>query len=262
MTWIEAISLGILQGATEFLPISSSGHLVITQSLIKGFEQPGILFDVVLHLGTLLSIILYFRRDIYSLLSAFFRDKKGERRTLYLIVIATIPTGIIGLSFKNVFELLFHSITTVGVALIVTGSFLFMTSRIKNPFKGIAEMNTWDALLIGIAQGIAIIPGISRSGFTIATAIFKKIEPAQAARFSFLLSIPAVIGAMVIEAKGFELLETDTIGVYLAGTFAAALTGYIAIAYMMHLLQSKGLKPFAYYCWIVGGLVVGLNLLT
>ncbi len=257
MTWFYAILLGIIQGLTEFLPVSSSGHLVIAQHFIPGFQQPGVLFDVMLHLGTLLSVTLYFQEEIKGLFMDLFKKDGGDGRgVVILLLVATIPTGIIAIAFKDIFEQLFQSFTAVGFSLILTGVILYTASLIREPLRTIREMGWYDALLIGFVQGIAIVPGISRSGITISAGIFKRIKPVEAARFSFLLSIPAILGAVVLEAKGLKVLNSGDIGLYLLGTVTAALSGYAAIAWLMDMLKRSGLRPFAYYCLIVGLLVV------
>ncbi|MFQ5900547.1 MAG: undecaprenyl-diphosphate phosphatase [Thermodesulfobacteriota bacterium] len=260
MTPFDAIFLGLLQGVTEFLPVSSSGHLVIAQHLMKGFKQPGVLFDVMLHVGTLGAVLIYFRRDIYSIAGSFFhkassRDKKSRRLAL-LIIIGTFPTALIALSFKDIFEQLFTSVSIAGVMLIITGCLLFATEWIKDPARKEGDLTIIDAVIIGIAQGIAIIPGISRSGSTIATGIFRKIDSVVAARFSFLLSIPAVLGAIFLEAKKFNQLATQDIGVYILGMLTAGLSGLLAITFLMKIIAKGRLKFFSYYCFALGGIVL------
>lgn len=257
MTWFDAILLGIIQGLTEFLPVSSSGHLVIAQHFIPGFEQPGVLFDVMLHLGTLLSVTLYFYEDIRGLSLAIFKKGESEGRGMVvLLLVGTIPTGIIAILFKDIFEQLFQSFTAVGFSLILTGVILYTASLIRGSLRAMRDMGWLDALLIGFVQGIAIVPGISRSGITISAGIFKRIKAVDAARFSFLLSIPAILGAVVLEAKGLKVLNPGDIWIYLLGTATAALSGYAAIAWLMDMLKRSGLRPFSYYCLVVGLLVV------
>ena len=178
MTNIQAIILGIIQGLTEFLPVSSSGHLVIFQSLFKNFNQPGITFDVTLHLGTLFSVLIFFYKDIVEIF------KMRNIRLIILLVIATIPAGIIGILYKDKIEMLFLNIKLVGIALIFTGILLYLSDKIKRTYKDYSKINYFDALLIGIAQAFAIIPGISRSGSTISTGIFCKLKRETAVKFS------------------------------------------------------------------------------
>lgn len=260
MTPFEAIFLGLLQGATEFLPISSSGHLVIAQHLIKGFNQPGVLFDVMLHVGTLGAVLIYFRKEVSLLIGSFFSrttsQARKNRRLALLILIGTLPTAFIAISFKDTFERLFTSLFLVGAMLIVTGLLLFFSSWIKNPDKKEEDITIIDAILIGVVQGIAIIPGISRSGSTISAGIFKNIDPVVAARFSFLLSIPAILGAIFVEAKEFNQLTTNDIGIYILGTLTASLSGFVFITLLMGMIAKGRFKLFSYYCWALGGIVI------
>jgi undecaprenyl-diphosphatase len=267
MHLISAIVLGIIQGLTEFLPISSSGHLVIFQHLLN-FNQPGILFDITVHLGTLLAVLIYFRNDVYHLISSIFTW--GKRRSqevrfyqqfLLYLLIATGITGILGFAFKNILESFFSNLLLVGIMLLVTGLILFISDKIK---KNERERLTVPAsLLIGLAQSIAIIPGISRSGSTIATGIFCGLKRELAARFSFLLSIPAIFGAGILNLKDLSE-ETITNGVwlpYLLGGIAAAIVGYFSIAILISLITRAKLSYFSYYCWIVGCITITIILL-
>ena len=250
MSLFDAILLGIIQGLTEFLPVSSSGHLVIAQHLIKDFRQPGVLFDVMLHFGTLGAVIVYFWRDINGILKSVINNRGEKRNLFWLIIAGTIPTGIIAILFKDTFESLFKSATAASSMLLVTGVLLFISDRVKNPFR--KDMNLWDAILIGIVQGIAIIPGISRSGSTISTGIFRKIDGETAGRFSFLLSMPAILGAVVLEAKNFSEVDRAEILPYIIGTMVAALFGFLTIGFLMRIIRRRNLSYFAYYCWAVG----------
>lgn len=260
MSPFEAILLGLVQGITEFLPISSSGHLVIAQHFIEGFEQPGVLFDVMLHFGTLIAVVVYFRKDISAIISCLtFKatpENKESKKLSLLIIAGTIPTVIIALSFKDIFEKLFTSLPTVGLMLIVTGTFLYFTKSIKNPDREEKDFGVIDAVIIGFVQGMAIIPGISRSGSTIAAGIFRGINPVAAARFSFLLSIPAIIGAVILQARGFNELSLAGVGTYFLGAFVAGISGYLSIAALMKILMTGHLRFFSYYCWVVGGAVL------
>jgi undecaprenyl-diphosphatase len=260
LTPFEAILLGLLQGITEFLPISSSGHLVIAQHFIEGFDQPGVLFDVMLHFGTLVAVVVYFWKEVSAILGCLsFRattDNSDSRKLILLIIAGTLPTVVIALSFKDIFEKLFTSLPTVGFMLIVTGTLLYLTKSIKNPSRGEKHLSVIDAVIIGFVQGIAIIPGISRSGSTIAAGIFRGIDPVVAARFSFLLSIPAILGATILEARGFNELTLSGMGTYMLGAFVAGVSGFLAIAALMKILMNGHLRLFSYYCWIVGGVIL------
>lgn len=238
-----AAFLGILQGLTEFLPISSSGHLVLVQSFIPGFSQPGVLLDVVLHLGTLFSIIYYYRRRIVKL----------KLNYIYLIIIGTIPVVLIGFLFQDYIEMFFGSVKLVGIALIVTGIINLLTDRavsrsVKVKYK--------ESILIGFAQALALIPGISRSGSTISAGSNLGIDKRKAAEFSFLLSIPAILGASVLQIASYGSDGLGNMTYYIAGFFAAFITGVFAINLVLRSLKARNFKYFAVYCFIVGGIAL------
>ncbi len=243
---------------TEFLPISSSGHLVFFQSYF-GLKEPRLFFDVMLHFGTLLAIIVYFRRDLLGILrdmaSSATGRKNGEGiKCLFWILVATIPTGLIGFLLKNWLESLFTQPKTVGAMLIVTGTLLFLTRWAKKEGRHLEQMEWRDALLIGLAQGIAIIPGISRSGATIATALFCGLNREWAGRFSFLLSIPAILGATLLEL--YQVNSTTELQAVSIGTVIAFLSGLLSLAFLMKVIQKGKLFHFSYYCWAMGGVMV------
>lgn len=252
MSNLTALLLGVIQGVAEFLPISSSGHLVIAQHFIKGFKQPGILFDVVLHVGTLVSTLVYFRRDITEIIKGFFKGGGDNRKTALLIIVASVPTAVIGLTFKDYVEGVFGSVAIAAGMLLVTGLILFLTRFVTRGEK--EQLSFWDAILVGTAQGIAIMPGISRSGITISTGVFRKIEPEEAGRFSFLLSIPAILGALLIESRHISLVESGSASFYIVGAVAAMVAGLLSIHFLMSVLRSRRLAYFAIYCWIIGGI--------
>ncbi len=238
----QAVFLGILQGLTEFLPVSSSGHLVIAQSLLPGFSQPGVLFDAVLHGGTMLAVLWYFRKMILRL----------DKRMLMLLALGTVPAGIIGITFKDFLEGLFSDTRMVGFALLVTGGMNWFVDSKQNTVNSKQGLKAKDALFIGIAQAIAIIPGISRSGSTIFAGVMRGIKKEDAAVFSFLLSIPAVAGSMGLEALSWGGTKTVDLTSYVLGAVAAALVGYFSIGVLMRFLVEKKFRVFAIYCWIVG----------
>ncbi|MBW2622899.1 MAG: undecaprenyl-diphosphate phosphatase [Deltaproteobacteria bacterium] len=273
MAIIKALVLGIVQGVTEFLPVSSSGHLVLGQHLF-GIKEPEIFFDVMLHLGTLGAVCVVFRRDIWSLIKEFFYllkilfnksalaaawQERPSFKLLVLILAGTIPTGIIGIVFKDTFESMFASTLTVGIALLVTGSILFLTGRIKQGTRDITGFRAVDALIIGLVQGMAIIPGISRSGSTISAGLFLKLDRELTARFSFLLSIPAILAAVALQVKDagqstFSPLELSL------GFLAALISGFLALMLLLKIVRSGRLHVFAYYCWLIGLISLGLSL--
>ncbi|TYO97508.1 undecaprenyl-diphosphatase [Geothermobacter ehrlichii] len=251
----QAVFLGLLQGLTEFLPVSSSGHLVIAQHFLTGFRQPGVLFDVMLHVGTMLAVCLYFRHDLAALLSAPLRRNEEDRRQLRLLgllALASVPTAIIGLSLEDFFSRLFHSLPTVAAMLLVTGSLLFVAERLRRGERGIDRLGAFDALLVGTVQGLAIIPGISRSGSTIAVLLLRGVDGEAAARFSFLLALPAVGGAALLSLRDLRAVQAAEIPAYLAGTLAAFLIGLASIHLLMGVIRKRRLLVFAVYCWLVG----------
>lgn len=254
MTLTEGLILGALQGLTEFLPVSSSGHLALTQQLMPGFEQPGLLFDVVLHLGTLVAVVLYFRQDLKQLLSSPFRrdiQAVQDRRYLRLLIVGSVPTAIIGLAFKDTVELLMHRPLIVAALLIFTGLLLFVAERFRT--SGRKRLTLADSLITGIAQGVAVLPGISRSGATIAALLLRGVDGLTAARFSFLLALPAVGGAALLSLKDIEHLPTAEISTYLAGAGVSCLVGLICIHALLGIIRHKRLYYFSLYCWLVGG---------
>ena len=272
MEAVKAIILGIIQGLTEFLPVSSSGHLVLGQKL-AGLENPEILFDVVLHCGTLLAVFIIFRREILDLLLEFLalpQRLKNRRsavvawrerpnfRMLALIIAGSIPTGLLGIGFKDLFESLFSSTLTVGLALLATGLVLYLSRLVRVNGRGISGFRTWDALFIGLAQGLAITPGLSRSGLTISAGLFLGLEREMAFRFSFLLSIPAILGALLLEVRSasqgtFGALE------FTAGFLAAVISGLIALILLRGVVRRGSLHWFAYYCWLAGLVALTLS---
>ncbi len=272
MDFLYAILLGILQGLTEFLPISSSGHLVIAQDVFN-IQEADLAFDIILHMGTLLAVLIYYWRDVLNLISEFFiligdfiMGKKPKlldysrpyRVLMVMIIIATIPTAIIGLIFNDLFSQLFETADFVGYALIVTGILLWIANGIVSGRKNLKNMTAWDAVTVGLVQGLAITPGISRSGSTIFAGLIRGLNRELATRFSFLLSIPAILGAVVVEGKDvFESASTihDVMPV-LAGFVAAAVSGYLAIHFLISVLQKKKLNYFSYYCWALGILAI------
>ena len=257
MTLIEAILLGILQGATEFLPVSSSGHLVLAEHLLPGFHQPGILFEVLLHLGTMLAVIIYFWQDLKGLLTSLWRRgqrAKVERRMLILIAIGSVPTAIIGLQFLDYFKKAFNDPVQVCLMLFVTGVLLALADRYRRGHRKQPQLNLIDALIAGTVQGLAIMPGISRSGSTIAALLFRGVDGETAARFSFLLALPAISGATLLSFKDLQAIRIDQLPVYLAGTGVSLIVGLLCIHLLMGVVRQRRLALFAVYCWLAGSL--------
>lgn len=274
MDIIQAIIIGIVQGLTEFLPVSSSAHLVFVPQIL-GAEST-LAFDTILHIGTLVAVVTYFWKDIVQMLRAFFaslldiihrRFKEGlkedkYKKLVWLVIIGTIPAGLAGILFKDFFEGLFSNIPVVGFFLLITGVLLYtsemVSRRVKNK-RGLKKLSTKDSIIIGIAQACAIAPGISRSGATITTGLFLGMERELAARYSFLLSIPAILGAALVQAKDITTVLDISTTVTIAGFIAAAITGYLAIKIVLKLISERDLLIFAYYCWIVGALAIILS---
>lgn len=253
MGGLESVLLGLLQGLTEFLPVSSSGHLVLAQSLIPGFEQPGVLFDTLLHGGTLLSVLVYFRREVQELLASLLPGGDPSRRRLaLLLVVATVPTGLIGILFKDPLEALFHAPRSAAAMLLVTGAVLWVSEVLARPRMGLEGLGYGRALAIGTVQGLAIVPGISRSGSTIAAGTLLGIRGEDAARFSFLLSVPAILGAVVLQLPHVDSLEPARLGAYAAGVVAAFASGLWAIRFLLAAIRRGRFRWFALYCWLLG----------
>ena len=252
MSYVEAIISGIVQGVTEFLPISSSGHLVILHHYF-GFKEPQLLFDLFLHIGTLFAVVVYFWRDIIKVVTT-------QRRFLLYIIIGTIPTALIGYFLKDISESCFANIKIVGIMLLVTAVFLFTADWAGRRKHGTAQarrINWFEALVIGIVQGTAVIPGISRSGLTVSSAMLLNVDKTQAIRFSLLLSIPAIIGALVL--KFIWAGEAVKCTSYMAiGAFFAFLFGLGAIYILIKSVISGNLKFFGFYCLLAGGVILVL----
>lgn len=254
---MKYIVLGIIQGLTEFLPVSSSGHLVIFQALFK--LPHSIAFDVVVHLATALAVVVYFWKDIIKILSP--KSNVQSRKMLWYLMVGTVFTGILGLTFKDFFESLFSSVFAVGWFLLLTGLIIILAEWIGKGTRKSEEMNIWDAILVGLAQGCAIAPGLSRSGTTISASLARGLDRTLAARFSFLLSIPAILGAGLVQSKAIIKAGTIGIGIWplILGFAAAFVSGLIAIKIFMNIIQRMSIRGFAYYCFIVGILVLILS---
>jgi undecaprenyl-diphosphatase len=259
MTYFEALILGTIQGLTEFLPVSSSGHLVIFQDFL-GVVQQGITFEIMVHFGTVLSVIWVFGPDILRILSRFTREKQ-ERHFVLMLILGIVPTGIIGFLLKDAFTLLYKNTLMVGFMLLITGAILYTLYKITPGKKNERTMKANDAIIVSLAQSLAIIPGISRSGSTITAALWRGLDRDTAVRFSFLLSVPVILGATILELK--ELAETGFDGLtgsILIGALAAFLAGIFAIKVFIHFLKTGRFQYFAYYCWFAGGVVIVLKL--
>jgi len=250
-----AALLGIVQGLTELFPVSSSAHLVILQTFFPDFQQPGVAFDVVVHMGTLFAVAVYFRREIWdiakSILPQNIKDNNFSlpRKILFLIIIGTIPAAFFGLLFQKKIHATFESAVVAALFLIVTGFLLFFSDRVKNSARAEKDLKVTDGILIGLAQSVALLPGISRSGATISMGIFRGVNRTAAARFSFLLSLPAICGAILLESPYIMQITATEISAYLTGFVCAALAGLASLKLFFLIIREARLKYFAYYCW-------------
>lgn len=255
MSVIHAIVLGAVQGLTEFLPISSSAHLMWVPAQLN-WPLPSLALNLVLHLGTLLALLIYFRKELWILFLTLIQVNKKqtlESKWLWPLIIATIPAVVLGLLFKDAFEAMFSDIKSVGAQLIMTAILLVVAEFIAKNFKKNRSINSANALFIGFMQALAIIPGISRSGSTVAGALMAGIDKKSAARFSFILAIPAIGGATLLKFK--DILELSANGDLLAmvmGFVSAFVFGILAIHYFIKLVQKWPLGIYSIYCFILG----------
>lgn len=286
MTLLQAILMGLIQGLTEFLPVSSSGHLALFKILFGVETDTGILFDVLLHVGTLIAICIVYYKDIVRLIAEgcgvirdafvnvviFFRNhirkeneayrrviNSGYRKFVMLIIVSTIPTGIIGVVGKDVVSMASEILIVPGICLIVTAILLFIADHIKEGDKLPKSVTYTNAFAIGIAQGVATLPGLSRSGTTITACLISGFQSKFAVKYSFIMSIPAILGALVLELKdigGIGITSMEII-YYLIGMLVAAVVGYICIKTMLVIVRKKKFIGFAIYCLIIGAISMG-----
>jgi undecaprenyl-diphosphatase len=262
MNLLYAILLGVLQGATEFLPVSSSGHLILAEHFL-GFSEGGLAFDVALHLGTLAAILIYFRGDFRLMAAALLpgrgSDAEGalHRRLFCFLALATVPGALFGLWLEKPAETLFRSPALVATTMGGVGLLLLWAERAGRRCRDIRTLTLTDALLIGLSQALAVVPGVSRSGITMTTGLFRGLNREAAARFSFLLSAPIIFGAGLHSLP--KIIKQGTDGgegtLYLAGFLAAALSGYAVIAWLLKFVRTRSFDIFAYYRLALAGLV-------
>lgn len=261
MELIKSIILGIIQGLTEFLPVSSSGHLVLAKHFLNFEFSSNVAFEVFLHLGSVLAVIIFYRKDILELLASLvkFKDNSNEhvhnRNTIYYLLVATIVTGVGYFLFDDKIESFFDTskstnIYLVSIFLSVTGLIIFISDKLT-----VSELNyrlgIKKSILVGIAQSFALLPGISRSGSTIAMGIFVGMKREDAARFSFLLSLPAILGANLLKLDELTKLSSSDMIIFVAGAAAAFVSGMLVISALIRLVKNKKLKYFSYYCWTI-----------
>jgi len=263
---IQAIVLGIIQGLTEFLPVSSSGHLVLFQNLF-GFKEPELLLDISLHVGTLIAVCIVFFKEIRAILEALvrlpgliqtagglkpvFNDNEDVRIAL-LILVGSIPTAILGFLFHKISNQIFGTVWIVGVMLMVTGTLLWFTRQLSSEGRSLLQVSMKDALIVGVIQGLAVLPGISRSGSTISVALLLGVDREVSGRYSFLLSIPAILGAMLLGLDSSITQNSVSGGMILLGTLTAGIVGYAALKVLLRIIKQGQLYWFAPYCWLLG----------
>ena len=271
MTWLSAIIMGLVQGIAEFLPISSSGHLAIAEHLLnmQGASEIPQFYDVLLHLGTLVAVFVAYWDEIYDMIVEFFigigdlihrttpKTVPPARRMILLVIVGTLPLFVM-VPFRRFFEGLSDNMYFIGGALLFTGVLLFVSDRVRRGRKTEKTARLADALVVGIGQAIALCPGVSRSGMTITTGCFVGFERKFAVRFSFILSIPAILGANILSIKDAvdAGIDWSEMPMYLIGVAVAAVTGYLCIRLLKMIADRGRFGAFAYYCWIVGALVL------
>ena len=269
MSVLQAVILGVIQGLTEFLPISSSAHFVIFPALV-GWNRslPAhslMVFDVVLHAGTLVAVLAYFRTDIISIVAGTLRDFRARQlgrdsKMVGFLILASIPAAVVGLKYRGFLERLFQNPVGAGVFLVVTAAILLSADFVARNALSMDDMNMTRALVVGLAQALAIIPGVSRSAATISAGIWSGLRRQEAARFSFLLAIPITFGRFLLELRD---LGAAHVGLWpnLAGFLTSAVVGYACIAFLLEYLSTHKLRVFAVYCAVAGTLTIGYFLL-
>ena len=273
MTYLMSVILGFVQGVAEFLPISSSGHLSLLQTWF-GMEEPDNLFNVLLHFATLIAVCVVYWRDIVDMIVEFFRgvgslcSRKGKagpvppaRRLVMMVILGTLPLFLV-LPIEDRVEALGASNVFVGIALLVTGGILFVSDRMAHGRKNARTATVGDALLVGCAQAVAVIPGLSRSGCTISAGMALGFDRTFAVRYSFLLSLPAVVGATLLKVIDVvkDGIDTTLLPIYLVGMVVAGVVGYFAIQLVNLLAQKNKFGKFAYYCWAIGVVAIVLEI--
>ena len=268
MNFFYAIFLGLLQGATEFLPISSSGHLALVEFFL-GIEEAGLAFDVALHLGTLVAVVIYFRRDFFLMFTALVKpqtlgEEAGSQRLLALyICLGTIPAAAAGFLLKDAAETVFRAPILIAGSLAGAGLLLLLADKLGKHQRSIKSMGFADVAVIGLSQALALMPGVSRSGITMTAGLMMGLNRMSAARFSFLLSAPIILGAGVYNLPAIikQGSEPGQQGFFLAGFMAAAVSGYLVIAFLLRFIQTHSFTVFAYYRFVLAGLVLLIQFL-
>ncbi len=277
MSYFQAVVLGLVQGLAEFLPISSSGHLALLQYFFKIESDNVLAFTVLMHLGTLISVFIAYAKDIWALLKELcytIRDictGKGPRinccetrRLGFMIIVATIPTAIIGLLFEDFFESLYSKLVAIGIGLVFTGTIMWLSEKFGKGKYEVMQMKWRTAIFVGIMQGIAICPGVSRSGSTLVGSLSGGLKREFAVKFAFLISIPSILGSIVLEIPDLfeEGMDMSLAGPCLLGVIVAAVSGLVAIKAMIRIVSRKKLIYFSIYTWTIGILVAGYAMLA
>ncbi len=277
MSYFQAVVLGLVQGLAEFLPISSSGHLALLQYFFKIESDNVLAFTVLMHLGTLISVFIAYAKDIWALIKELcytIRDictGKGPRinccetrRLGFMIIVATIPTAIIGLLFEDFFESLYSSLVAIGIGLVFTGTIMWLSEKFGSGKNDVMLMKWRTAVFVGVMQGIAICPGVSRSGSTLVGGLAGGLKREFAVKFAFLISIPSILGSIILEIPSLfeEGMDLALIGPCLVGVIVAAASGLLAIKVMIRIVSNKKLIYFSVYTWIIGLLVAGYAMLV
>jgi undecaprenyl-diphosphatase len=285
MSLLQSILMGLIQGLTEFLPVSSSGHLALFKILFHVNTDTGLLFDVLLHVGTLIAVFVVYYKDIFRMIAEFIKIvidciynlrvfiaklshknvhyrkivRNGYRKFVMLIIVSTIPTGIIGYVGADLVDAASEILLIPGICLVITAFLLFICDRAKDGHKKPKQVSYANAFIVGICQGIATLPGISRSGTTITACVLSGFDRKFAVKYSFILSIPAILGALVLQLKdiGTVTVASAEVGAYVVGMIVAAVVGYICIKTMLVVVKNKKFKYFAIYCLAVGVLSIG-----
>lgn len=255
MDWFQVIVLSFVQGLTEFLPISSSGHLVVAQSMM-GFREPPVFLDVVLHIGTLLAVFFYFRQELANIVSGLLKKERESFLIIVLVLIGTLPAVLFGWFFENQIKEIFGFLKINGWFFLLTAVLLFSTYFVKKNNKQFSELNWKDALIIGLFQALAILPAVSRSGATIAASLWRGANRQTAFRFSFYLFIPATLGALTLQIPELAKSSNSDLAQYLLGMLLAGFSGYLSLTILESVLKSAKLYLFGFYCLILGVIIL------
>lgn len=262
MTFLQAIILGLVQGIGEFLPISSSAHLIFIPQIFH-WKDPGLTFDIALHIGTLIAVIIYFWKDWIKLIYCGFKDVKStEGKLFWYIFFASIPGAIFGKLFESEAETVFRNLALIGTTLIVMGIILYFAEKVGRKSVKINQLGFRDSFIIGVSQALAIIPGISRSGVTMTTGLFLGLTKESAARFSFLLSTPIVFGAGIFKIKDMMHVPIGNVSIFIIGIITAMISGLLSIKFLLNYLRDKGFGIFAVYRIVVGILLIGIYFIS